>query len=218
MGIPEEERTHGRIPTRHDTRYSRRRDLLRQRGRHCSNFKKSGIMFHPCQNPSVYTDPSGKLRMLANAGSNGIWESESVDGGWRCISPGFPPGGDCTFFFRWGKFDYIIGGFTGLWSKPADAPNSAYEDVVRKGLDFYDGSNVPSITEITGGRFLMAGVDSNPRLGRQPDHPRADSIPRRQNRLEVDEGNNARKQRSPNPRGEGCRNDDIPVRGAGRSC
>ena len=71
-------------------------------------------------------------------------------------SPGFPPGGDCTFFFRWGKFDYIIGGFTGLWSKPADAPNSAYEDVVRKGLDFYDGSNVPAITEITGGRFLMA--------------------------------------------------------------
>ena len=121
-----------------------------------TNFKKSHILFHPCENPSVYTDPSGKLRMLANAHSNGIWESESVDGGWRCISPGFPPGGDCTFFFHWGKFDYIIGGFTGLWSKPADAPNSAYEDVVRKGLDFYDGSQVPSITEIKDGRFLMA--------------------------------------------------------------
>ena len=121
-----------------------------------SNFKKSGIMFHPCQNPSVYTDPEGKLRMLANAGSKGMWESESVDGGWRCVNPGFPPGGDCTFFFRWGRFDYIIGGFTGFWSKPADAPNSAYEDVVRKGLDFYDGSNVPAITGIGGGRFLMA--------------------------------------------------------------
>ena len=121
-----------------------------------SNFKKSWIMFHPCQNPSVYTDPSGKLRMLANAGSRGMWESESIDGGWHCISPDFPPGGDCTFFFRLGKFDYIIGGFTGLWSKPAEAPNSAYEDVVRKGLDFYDGSAVPAITEITGGRFLMA--------------------------------------------------------------
>ena len=121
-----------------------------------SNFKKSNIMFHPCENPSVYTDPSGKLRMMANYRSKGIWESESVDGGWRCISPNFPPGGDCTFFFRWGKFDYVIGGFTRLWSKPADAPNSAYKDVVRKGLDFYDGSNVPAITEITGGRFLMA--------------------------------------------------------------
>jgi hypothetical protein len=119
-----------------------------------ANFKKSGIMFHPCENPSVYTDPSGKLRMMANYRSNGIWESESIDSGWHCISPGFPPGGDCTFFFRWGKFDYIIGGFTGLWSKAADAQN--YEDVVRKGLDFYDGSNVPAISEIADGRFLMA--------------------------------------------------------------
>jgi hypothetical protein len=122
-----------------------------------SNFKKSNIMFHPCQNPSVYTDPCGRLRLLANAGSKGIWESHSVDGGWRCLSPDFPPGGDCTFFFRWGKFDYIVGGFQDLWSKPADAPDSAYESVVRKGLDFYDGLNVPSVTEVAGGRFLMAG-------------------------------------------------------------
>jgi len=121
-----------------------------------SDFKKTWIMFHPCENPSVYTNPDGKLRMMANYRSNGIWESESVESGWRCINPGFPPGGDCTFFFRWGKFDYIIGGFGGLWSKPADAPNTGYQDVVRKGLDFYDGSDVPAITEIKGGRFVMA--------------------------------------------------------------
>lgn len=121
-----------------------------------ANFKKSNVMFHPCENPSVFTDPAGKLQMMANYQSSGIWESASIDGGWRCINPGFPPGGDCTFFFRWGKFDYIIGGFTGLWSKLAEAPNSAYEEAVRKGLDFYDGSNVPAITEISGGRFLMA--------------------------------------------------------------
>jgi hypothetical protein len=121
-----------------------------------SNFQKSNIMFHPSENPSVYTDPSGKLRMMANYGSKGIWESDSIEGGWHCISPDFPPGGDCTFFFRWEKFDYIIGGFTGLWSKSADAPNSAYKNVVSKGLDFYDGSNVPAITEISDGRFLMA--------------------------------------------------------------
>lgn len=122
-----------------------------------AGFKKSGIMFHPCQNPSVYTDPNGKLRMLANAGSKGIWESDAVDGGWRCVRPDFPPGGDCTFFFRWGQYDYIIGGFKDLWSKPAGAPDSAYADVVAQGLDFYDGLNVPAISEIGGGRFLMAG-------------------------------------------------------------
>ncbi len=121
-----------------------------------AHFKKTGVMFHPCQNPSVYTDPSGKLRMLANAGAKGIWESDSIDSGWHCIHEGFPPGGDCTFIFRWGSFDYIIGGFTGLWSKPSGAPDSAYADQVRQGLDFYDGSNVPAITELPGGRFLMA--------------------------------------------------------------
>jgi hypothetical protein len=120
------------------------------------HFRKSQIMFHPCENPSVYTDPNGKLRMLANYGAKGMWESESVDGGWRCVNPDFPPGGDCTFFFRWGRFDYIVGGFTGLWSKSADAPDSAYEDLVRKGLDFYDGSNVPSIARVKGDRILMA--------------------------------------------------------------
>jgi hypothetical protein len=113
-------------------------------------------MFHPCQNPSVYVDPDGKLRMLANFGSKGMWESESLDGGWRCLSPDFPPGGDCTIYFRWGRFDYIIGGFSGFWSKSADAPVSAYEDLAVRGLDFYDGSNVPAVTEIADGRFLMA--------------------------------------------------------------
>lgn len=122
-----------------------------------ADFSKTWRFFHPCRNPSVYRDPGGGLRMLANAWSKGIWESESVDGGWRCISPDFPPGGDCTFFFRWGRFDYIIGGFKNLWSKPSDAPDTAYADVVRTGLDFYDGLNVPAVTEVAGGRFLMAG-------------------------------------------------------------
>lgn len=120
-------------------------------------FRKSQVMFHPCENPSVFTDSAGPLRMLANFHAKGIWESPAIDGDWRCVSPDFPPGGDCTFFFRWGKLDYILGGFTRLWSKPAAAPDSAYEDVVRQGLDFYDGLNVPSITEVAGGRFLMSG-------------------------------------------------------------
>ncbi len=122
-----------------------------------SNFKKTHILFHPCENPSVYTDPEGRLRMLANYGAKGTWESKDINGGWWSVNPGFPPGGDCTFFFRWGKYDYIIGGFTGLWSKPATAPEDSYTSVVEEGLDFYNGMCVPAITEIADGRFLMAG-------------------------------------------------------------
>ncbi len=120
-----------------------------------AQFKKTWIFFHPCRNPSVYCE-DGKLRMFANYGARGTWEAETVDGGWRCINADFPPGGDCTFFFHWGEFDYIIGGFKDLWMKPAGAPDAAYVDVVSQGDDFYDGSTVPAISEIGDGRFLMA--------------------------------------------------------------
>jgi len=122
-----------------------------------SNFKKTKILFHPCENPSVYTDPAGRLRMLANYGAKGTWESKSIDGGWRSVNPDFPPGGDCTFFFRWGNYDYVIGGFTGYWSKPANAAEDKFVDGVKQGLDFYNGMNVPAVTEIKDGRFLLAG-------------------------------------------------------------
>jgi hypothetical protein len=122
-----------------------------------SNFRKTKILFHPCENPSVYTDPEGRLRMLANYGAKGTWESKSIDGGWRSVNPNFPPGGDCTFFFRRGGYDYVIGGFTGFWLKQANEPDDKFVDGVKKGLDFYNGMSVPAITEINNGRFLMAG-------------------------------------------------------------
>jgi hypothetical protein len=125
-----------------------------------AEFAKSWRFFHPCRNPSVYRDPSGALRLLANYQAKGTWESASIDGGWRCVRPDFPPGGDCTVYFRRGTYDYVMGGFKDLWSKPADAPESAYRDVVREGLDVYDGLNVPAVTEVQGGRWLMAGWTS----------------------------------------------------------
>lgn len=122
-----------------------------------SSFKKTKILFHPCENPSVYNDPEGRLRMLANYGAKGTWESKSINGGWRSVNPNFPPGGDCTFFFRWGNYDYVIGGFTGFWSKPAQAAEDKFMDGVKAGFDFYNGLNVPAVTEINNGRFLLAG-------------------------------------------------------------
>jgi beta-fructofuranosidase len=122
-----------------------------------SNFKKTKILFHPCENPSIYHDKQGRLRMLANYGAKGTWESKSVDGGWKAINPNFPLGGDCTFYFNWGNFDYIIGGFTNFWYKSTAAPEDKYEDGVKAGFDFYNGMSAPAVTEINDGRFLLAG-------------------------------------------------------------
>ncbi len=122
-----------------------------------TNFRKTWCFFHPCRNPSVYRDPDGKLRMFANNGSKGTWQADRVNDSWRCVDSVFPPGGDCTFYFRWGEYDYVIGGFTDLWAKSADADGSVYRNLAEEGLDFYDGLNVPAVTQIADGRFLMAG-------------------------------------------------------------
>ncbi|WP_197027660.1 hypothetical protein [Prevotella sp. 10(H)] len=121
-----------------------------------SDFKKSKRIIHYSENPTIYTDADGKLTMLASFRSKGMWQSESVDGGWYCINKDFPPGGDCTFYFRWGNYDYIIGGFVDLWSKPIAAANTEYKSIKALGEDFYNGFNVPAISEITDGRFLMS--------------------------------------------------------------
>lgn len=121
-----------------------------------SNFKKSEKIIHFCENPTIYTDEHGKLTMLASFRAKGMWQTEALDGGWQCINTEFPPGGDCTFYFRWGKFDYIIGGFTDLWTKPINASNTEYKSMVGKGECFYNGFNVPAISEISDGRFLMS--------------------------------------------------------------
>ncbi|KAF5073424.1 hypothetical protein DSECCO2_191530 [anaerobic digester metagenome] len=123
-----------------------------------SHFEKTKNVFHYCENPSVFTDSNGKLMMFANFRSKGTWTSNSLDGDWYCINKNFPNGGDCTFYFKWGDYEYAIGGFVNLWKKiKSNNITEGWEDVVKEGTDFYNGVSVPSITEIDNGRFLMAG-------------------------------------------------------------
>lgn len=130
------------------------------------DFHKSHILIHPAENPTIYTDHDGRLLMLANYGARGLWTSDRLDGGWHCLNEEFPPGGDCTFIFRWGDYEYIVGGFTGMWMKQAGSQTEGYTDMVKRGEDLYDGLSVPSICELPDGRHLMAGwVEMNRHWG-----------------------------------------------------
>jgi len=120
-------------------------------------FVKSNILFHPCENPSVHVDKQGNLTLLANYHSKGTWVSGELQGGWNCIDENFPPGGDCTFPFQWNDYDYIVGGFCGMWYKHVNEPKYAYKDMAAEGIDFYNGTSVPSMTQLPDGRYLMAG-------------------------------------------------------------
>ena len=122
-----------------------------------SRFEKSRKIAHPCENPSIFTDSEGNLKMLANYGARGTWASDRIDGGWECLDPDFPPGGDCTFPFSWGGYDYIVGGFTSLWGRPSGKHGMQWKDMVASGEDFYNGISVPSVTVLEDGRCIMAG-------------------------------------------------------------
>jgi beta-fructofuranosidase len=122
-----------------------------------SNFKKSGVLFHFSENPSVFTTPEGKLKMYANFKAKGTWESDNLESGWHATNESFPLGGDCTFNFVWGKYEYVVGGFVNLWRKPVGGSEDTWVDLAAQGKDFYNGSNVPSVSPIGNGRYIMAG-------------------------------------------------------------
>ena len=133
----------------------------------CANdldeFVPSNILFHYCENPSVSPDPSGEgLLMYANYMSHGTWSADSLEGEWKALNADFPPGGDCTFPFSMGDYDYIIGGFHNIWYRSRSAGKDApYHDMTLEGCEPYNGASVPSVTKIPGGRCVMAGWTSN---------------------------------------------------------
>lgn len=118
-----------------------------------SRFRKSNVLFHPCENPSISTLPDGTLVMFASYGARGTWKADRPEGPWRCVDENFPLGGDCTFSFPWGEYEYVIGGFTQMWRKSAQGT----DDLIALGQDIYDGLSVPCVTEVMDGRRLMAG-------------------------------------------------------------
>lgn len=120
-------------------------------------FEKSRMLIHPCENPSIFNLKEGGLRMLANYGSRGEWSANSLQDGWVSENEDFPPGGDCTFYFEWGGYDYIIGGFNQLYSRRRGEGNDRWWSVVAEGRDMYNGMSVPAVSEIGDGRFLLAG-------------------------------------------------------------
>ena len=129
-----------------------------------SNFKKTHLLIHPCENPSIYTQNNGSLGMLANYRAKGTWTSDSVNGGWKCINADFPLGGDCTFPFQWNGYDYIIGGFDQLWFKESQTPDNNYTDMVKAGLHKEAGEKFRAIIEKLWEIEKLPVVDDNYKL------------------------------------------------------
>ena len=218
VGIPEEERTHGRVQAGHDARAcprarptpSARTASRTSRSRtSCSIPARTRASIPtPAANCECWPTPaptaSGNRNRWTAAGAASVRASRpaatarsSSAGASSITSSAASPGS--------GR------------SRPTRRTRPI-EDVVRKGLDFYDGSNVPSITEIAGGRFLMAAWIPIRGWGGNLADPRADPISRRPDRLEVDEGNHARNRAAQDAGGAGSPKRRRSRRTANRSC
>ena len=128
------------------------------------SFRKSGEVIHPCENPSIYALPAGRLLLFAGYGLEGTWLSDRI-GAWRCVNPSFPPSGggaamrnssECQCYFTWHGRDYVLGGFSGFFVSD-DGPLGPYRDLAAEGHDLYDGLGVPMVAAFTGDRRVLAG-------------------------------------------------------------
>jgi hypothetical protein len=128
------------------------------------NFRKSGEVIHPCENPSIYALPDGQLLLFAGYGLEGTWLSDRI-GAWRCVNPSFPPRGgtapmrnssECQCYFAWRGRHYVLGGFSGFFVSD-DGPFGPYRDLAAEGHDLYDGLGVPMVAAFTGDRRILAG-------------------------------------------------------------
>ncbi|WP_176012363.1 hypothetical protein [Victivallis sp. Marseille-Q1083] len=129
------------------------------------HFEKTGILMHPCENPSIYTLPDDSLLLFAGYGASGSWRAARQPGHWVCENPDFPPYGkqsvmrnstECQCYFQWNQYHYLLGGFSGFWISPTGEAGS-YIDSAAAGSDPYDGLGVPMVAEFTGNRRIMAG-------------------------------------------------------------
>lgn len=124
-------------------------------------FEPSGIFFHYSENPSVFPDPdSDGLKMYANYLAHGTWTADDINGPWTCTDLYFPPGGDCTFPFAMGDWEYVIGGFHNMWYRSRSG-SGPFIDMIPDALDLYNGVSVPTFTILPDGRCIMAGWTNN---------------------------------------------------------
>ncbi len=125
-------------------------------------FRKSQVMVHLSENPTIYGQPDGTLILYGGYGAAGLWQATSLPGEWTCVDTLFPPKSsmepttECQCAFNWNGRHYLMGGFTGLWCSPS-GKGGTYVDLAGEGRDVYDGLGVPMVAEFTGNRRILAG-------------------------------------------------------------
>lgn len=120
------------------------------------HFRKTGRVFHPTRNPTVYDRPDGTLGLAAGyGGESGLWEGSPEDG-WTLRDATLPTRGDCPCPFEWNGHRYVFQGFGGFAHGATGEPGT-WEDWAAAGRAPYDGLCVPMVAPFGANRRILAG-------------------------------------------------------------
>ncbi len=123
------------------------------------SFTPSRRLMHYLVNPCIFVRPDGSLKMI----QRGVWESDHL-GDWKLADKEFPTWGeqsfarnclDCPVMFEIGGWEYCMVGFTALFARKSGS--AEWQDMVKQGLDIYDGTNVPMVAWDQKSRLVEAG-------------------------------------------------------------
>ena len=126
-------------------------------------FRKSNVLFHTAQNPTVFNRPDGKLELVSHFGVKpGFFLSDHL-GDWTLYDDNPPTTGDCPCLFAWHGWTYIVQGFNQFAASREDGKPGTWQETVSQGWDVYDGLAVPMVSPFAGDRRIMAGWIRSPR-------------------------------------------------------
>jgi hypothetical protein len=128
------------------------------------HFKRTELLYHGAQNPSVYSKADGGLILYGGYGGEGIFETDDIftpfnrsedklifcgpSTALNCTS-------ECPAFFELNGYNYLIVGFTGYFRTPS-VDSVTMADAIKMGETVYEGLRVPMVARL-GDRAFIAG-------------------------------------------------------------
>lgn len=128
------------------------------------SFKRSNVLFHGCQNPSIYKTEDG-FTLFAGYGHEGTFTSKTPNGPYtksptqltfRGPTTALDCSDECPAFFEMNGYKYLIVGFCGYF-RSLEKNSSKMVDAIALGESVYDGLCVPMVAELPNNRRIIAG-------------------------------------------------------------
>lgn len=129
------------------------------------HFRRTELLYHGSQNPSVYSTKEGELILYGGYGGEGVYRTESIEKPFTRATADMVFSGpttalhctsECPAFFEMNGYQYLIVGFRGYF-RTLNKGDTQMVDAIKLGENIYDGLCVPMVAELENGRRIIAG-------------------------------------------------------------